>query len=367
MKKITLIVLLFSLFIQKNMAQITITNNDLPDTDTNYIRDNAGNTAIIDLNVTGANQTWDYTQLTATGSNTITYQTVGSTSFGYQFYFNNNFLYPDYYSDLAQPGINFPAIPAVPITITDVINYFKKSPSGYYQTGFGATISGLPASVRYNPRDKVLPIPCTYGITESNNFAWLFNIPTIGNYGQNKTRTNEVDGWGTLKLPFADYNVLRVKSTVVGVDTVYISALNFGIAIPSTQIEYKWYANGEGEPVLTVTAIDVAGNSQITGANYKHTDDPNGINEKSMLHTNLDVFPNPSSNQINVKYYTPITDKVAIEIIDITGKQVKHLTANCVANTNNSYPIDITDITKGFYELVLTQNGSISVAKLIIE
>lgn len=355
-------------FTTNSFAQITINSSDLPTTSGMYIRDNAGNTSIIDLNVTGPNTTWDYTGLSSNGLDTIQYMTVSSTNFAYQLYFNSPFS-PDYDSDLAIDGADFPSIPAVPITVTNVVNYFKKANNdGYYQTGFGASISGIPASVKYTPRDKVLPLPCTFGLTESNPFEWIFEVPTIGAYGQRKTRTVEVDGWGTLNLPNGGtYNTLRVKSTIEGIDTVYIDQFGFGIAIPSTQLEYKWYAQGEGEPVLTVTATDLLGTPTISGVNHKHHENTSGISPKNILKTNLDLFPNPAAANTQVKYFTPIQGNLTLSLIDVTGKIVLAQQELCKANINNTYTLDLSNLSQGFYTLQINQNGNVASAKLIIE
>jgi hypothetical protein len=366
-KKLLLLALLTSTI--TTWAQITIGSSDLPTINDVYIRDNAGNTSIIDLAVTGANVTWDYSALTSTGMDTIDYMAVSSTNLAYQFYFNNSILYANHKSDLAINGIDFPAIPAVPITITNVVNYFKiANNDGYYQTGFGASISGLPASIRYIPRDKLLPLPCNFGTNESNPFEWNFDVPSIGSYGQNKTRTVEVDGWGTLNLPNGGtYNTLRVKSTIEGIDTVYIAQFNFGIAIPSTQLEYKWYAQGEGEPVLTVNATSLLGAETISSVNHKHHDSTAGLQKQSLLRTQLDLFPNPSQGIASIKYYTPVQGPLTIQVIDITGKKILLQQETSNANTNNQFQLNLDQLASGLYTLQILQEGSVSSAKMMIK
>jgi hypothetical protein len=344
-------------------AQITISNNDLPTTSGIYIRDNAGNTSIIDLSVTGPNTTWDYSALSSNGIDTIDYMTVASTNFAYQLYFNNPFS-PDYDSDLAVDGADFPSIPLVPITITDVVNYFKiANNDGYYQTGFGASISGIPASVKYDPRDKVLPLPCTFGLTQSNQFEWLFEVPALGAYGQRKTRTVEVDGWGTLMLPNGgNYDVLRVKSTIDGLDTIYVDQLGFGFAIPGTQTEYRWYAQGEGEPVLSVNESLLTGKT----ANHKHHENTAGIFSKNLLNTELDLFPNPTHTKAQIKYYTPLSGAIRLLLFDITGNVILQQNEQCKAHFNNCFLFDVSALPQGFYTLQIQQAGSISSTKMIV-
>jgi hypothetical protein len=348
-------------FTTQAWAQITINGADLPSVNGIYIRDNAGNTNIIDLNVTGPNNTWDYSSLTSNGIDTIDYMEVSSTNFAYQFYFNNPFS-PDYNSDLAIDGVDFPSIPLIPITVTDVINYLKIGNSFYYRTGFGASISGIPASIKYDPRDKLLPLPCDFGTTITNAFESLIQVPSLGAYAERKSRTVEIDGWGTLLLPDGgSYNTLRVKSTITGVDSFYVDQLGLGFGIPNNQTEYRWYAQGEGEPVLSVN-VSILG----TTANYKHHD-PSGIFAKSMLKSGLDLYPNPAMDMAQIKYYTPEQDALTILVLDITGKVVLSQQEQSTAHTNNTFQLNVESLPTGFYTLQLKQQGSISSAKFIVE
>src|SRR6185369_9997600 len=78
-------------------------------------------------------------------------------------------------------------------------------------------------------------------------------IPNFGYYRKQQTRTNEVDGWGTLITPFGTFNTLRVKSTLNITDSIYLDTLGFGLTIPrQTIVEYKWLAPGKKIPVLEV-------------------------------------------------------------------------------------------------------------------
>ena len=157
------------------------------------------------------------------------------------------------------------------------------------------------------------------------------------------------------------YNALRVKSTIEGIDTVFINQFNFGIAIPSTQTEYRWYAQGEGEPILSV-------NEGITGtnANYKHHD-PAGIIANSMLKNALDLYPNPTAELAHIKYYTPVQGALTILLLDVTGKVVLMQSEQSLAATNNSYQLNVNQLPAGFYTLQISQQGSIAAAKLVIK
>src|SRR5437773_470955 len=99
MKKFFLTPLL--LFPLISFSQITITENDMPSTGEDYIVTNCVPDLTIDLNQTGANQTWDYSGVVPATSSGDTFLSVSSLSLTY-------FLVFFLSSNLAdKSGVNF--------------------------------------------------------------------------------------------------------------------------------------------------------------------------------------------------------------------------------------------------------------------
>ena len=65
-------------------------------------------------------------------------------------------------------------------------------------------------------------------------------------------RTNVVDGWDNLTTLFGTFQTLRVKSTLIEHDSVYIDSLSTGFPINRNITEYKWLGKGQGIPLLQV-------------------------------------------------------------------------------------------------------------------
>ena len=200
MKKHVILYLL-SLLVAANIdAQITISNNDMPQPeDTVRLSTTTISSGLPAFALTGTNYTWDYSQLVPMSQTVDTFLSVSTTPFAYQLYFNNAILYPAYVSTVAQAAPNPPTIQ--PVSITDVINYYKNSSSAYENVGFGAKINSLPASVRDDSIDFIYRFPMNYGNSDSCNSAYHLAIPNLGYYGAKQHRVNHVDGWGTLKTP----------------------------------------------------------------------------------------------------------------------------------------------------------------------
>ncbi len=71
------------------------------------------------------------------------------------------------------------------------------------------------------------------------------------------------------------------------------------------------------------------------------------------------VYPNPTSNVVNVKSETLI---ISVQLIDFTGKVV----ANKQVNANN-YKYDVSNLQAGIYTIVIVTADANIIEKLIVE
>src|ERR1019366_3455326 len=99
-------------------------------------------------------------------------------------------------------GVTAPILPLIPLTITNTENFLYKSNSQYIDQGFGAQINGIPLPIAYTHPDVIYNFPLQYGNTDNSTSGYSINLPGTGYYGYQQTRTNTVDGWGTLSTPF---------------------------------------------------------------------------------------------------------------------------------------------------------------------
>lgn len=289
---------LFALLTSGLSAQITIGPADMPSAgDTVRYRTTA---AIgIDPVPTEAGYIWDFSMLSPDLEGADTCVSVASTPLLYQFYFNNPFLYPDHRADYAVrgQGFDFQAL-----TVSDVYDYFKRDADGFDNVGFGANVNGVPASVRRIPVDHVHVFPMNYGDMDTSYSEFTLNVPSLFSFTQQQTRYNEVDGWGTLYLPTDTFEVLRVKSTLVREDSIFISQFGQGLTFPEPEtVEYKWVAQGMDEPVLQLTTIG----GQPTTARFYY--ELNDITTSLAVAgaAPVGVFPNPADEQVRIQGLEP--------------------------------------------------------------
>jgi hypothetical protein len=74
--------------------------------------------------------------------------------------------------------------------------------------------------------------------------------------------------------------------------------------------------------------------------------------------TGVDVYPNPATDFINVKFFGDSARKFRIEIINITGMIVNSLTVTFITNYFYIQQIEVTRLTNGFYFVRVTSDDN---------
>ena len=299
--------------------------------------------------LTGANYSWNYANLVPNAQRVDTFFSVISTPIAYQFFFNNNILYPSHKASFALKG---PDIGITQVPITDVFNYVKNSSSAYDNVGFGSNINSIPSSTRNIPVDREYEFPMNYNDNHISNAEYGITVPTFGHYGQSIERIDTVDGWGMLTLPYGTFNCLRVKSILNKIDTTYLDLLSLGTTIPRPEeIEYKWLANGKGLPLLKV--ITIAGN--VTQIEYQDSLRLNVSIADLKNSTKVSIYPNPVENYLNIESKSPLT---SIQLFDITGKLVLE------SNTNLN-KINLIELLSGIYYIKIETEYGFDIQKVV--
>ena len=361
MKKIILSFILAAIT-NFTFAQITITNSDMPSTNDTFRLSTTTDIQGGDPTLTGANYNWNYSTLTPLAQQVDTFFSVGSTPIAYQFYFNNIILYPNHKASYAVRGIDL-GIPQVPIT--EVFNYIKNSSSAYDNVGFGSKISGVPSSTQNIPVDREYEFPMNYFNNHISNSEYGISVPGFGYYGQSMTRTDTVDGWGSVTTPYGTFNCLRVKSVLNKIDTTYIDAFSFGSTIPRPEeIEYKWLASGMGVPVLKI--LTNAG--FVTQIEYQDSARLLVSVEEINKIKDVTVFPNPVKEALIIDFNSTVSGHLKVNLKDILGKEVAVVYENMVTSGKNKIVIDLTQyaVKQGVYFIDLSLDNKARYAEKIV-
>lgn len=370
-------------------AQITLTESNTPRVTGMFPYERI--TTGIDTPVEGPDKIYDYTNLPSPTSNGFSeFMTPSRTGFTqYTRYENGQTL-----------------IANIPISVE---YYDNSEASGYYNIGSYihymnvnlAPISGSPNdSLVFQAENRILatpskliPFPFTYGDSFSQslgddlvtNFELTiagFNLQqTPGTMNEYAIRNLDAVGYGEIILPMTGgqsipYDVLLIKSEVTVIDSVFLG----GSPAPTPIMDafgliqgdiykhntYRFYAEGLKTAILVITMDDTWSNPVAAVYNPDHLTFDSGVglikNEKV---NNFKVHPNPASDKITISFDSKDNSNLKLAIYDVTGKEVKSITANKIINSNDKIEIDIQNLSNGTY-FVKVNSDLNSVTKKII-
>jgi len=318
------------------VAQITIGPDDMTVLgDTVQYRSSTG--AGLDLALTGAGVTWDFSTLVVGDEGADTLVTVSSTPALYQIFFNNTFLFPQHKADYAQRGTGFGF---QDFQLEDLYDFYKSSNSGFRNVGFGASLTGIPLGTRRIPVDFIHRFPVEFGNVDTSLSAFNLSVPSLLYFGQSQVRANEVDGWGTLILPGNTFEVLRQRDVLSKSDTIFIEQFGFGFRFPEPEtVEYRWLAKGMKGPVLTVTTVAGA----VTSVRFFYDPPPPIPPARPLV-----IFPNPAVDAMSVSLPEGYSGEWMI--IDAAGREMRQVVA---AEPGTIQELDVRQLAAGAYTLQL--------------
>jgi len=248
--------------VEQTAAQITITSADMPvsgDSLRYTIVSPLGTT--IDLADTGTARSWTF-DFTPTAQAVDNYRSALSVS---PFYALISLSAYGYKVADSIPGLSG----VLPVSITEIYNFFEKTSGKYSAVAFAAKIAGLPTPANYTADDIWYRFPLNYGDNDSNNYAVTFSLASVGSMKQQGYRKSRVDAWGTITTPYytTPVNCIRVRSEIHEIDTVTFGSTKFGI--PRNTVEYKWLVNGDHYPALWVTTNVIGGTEAVSNIRYR--------------------------------------------------------------------------------------------------
>ena len=364
MKKSYFLSLLLSTISFLGISQVIVTDAHLLDIG-DYIYLSQDESSIVNIGNPGQNQIWDFSTLQSMDSWSMEVVDPIITPFDQ--------LYPNANLCIIDDG--------------DFI-YCDKSSSGIAMLGIGDSVAQqsvmlIPLPLSYSfaytdgpvlALDSLIGGPMVDFLLTSQGFS--ASLLTFGathvadslNIQLEMTTNFEVDGEGLLMLPMGNFDALRVKvdrTTNPSISVYCIDTnggansgwypLNFGGG-SETESFYHWYSNDvTASFTLAEVYLDSLGNPE-TGVSFLNT----SINSVDKIDFDyINVYPIPSTYNINIT--SENNEEVNTKLIDINGQEIKRF------KFVNSTVINLSDLDKGSYLLILnTKKGRIT-KKIILE
>ena len=329
-------------------AQITLTDADFAGGNESLIMSIATDDAI-DFASTGANYTWDFTHLTPETQRFRGFMGMsGLPLFIYALYVAT--VLPQYQATYSLPSNDLPLdqISAfLPISISDMNQYTRKTANSITSIGYSVNIEGTSLPVRSDTIETRYKLPMYFGDTYFSRGYTNFDMNPFFDaiFRQYRQHYAQVDGWGSVATPYGTFDVLRVKHSITEVDSIRIDVFGnqlwIPIPLPDSYI-YEWLANGERDAIMRITTNDIMGSEVVTGIEYKDYDYGLGLKE---LSSELEIYPNPTSDFLSVKNVLP---NCTYTIVDMKGTEIMKGTL-----TEPLTSINITALQNGMYQLIV--------------
>jgi len=333
--------LLFSSFVISAFsvgAQITITTSDMPVAGQTYIM--ANDTTVTSFGSAGVSQTWNFAAWANQSTDTTIFETPSSV-----------------------PGFSFFPTATLGIDGGDGASFMKNSSSQIDILGFYADFGFGPMAVPFTPPQKFLTFPSNYLTTYNGTSKYELTF-FIGQPGLDSMKvkasinyTSTIDAWGSLTTPVnSNVSSLRQKYIEISTDSTFLLPTGqpwmFNPSTPGnpnprvdTTNNYRWWSNTKKFPVAEVIAD---GNNVVSSASYLLSMQV-GVNEQVMTKNEVNVYPNPASDKINI---TGISTESYLVIFDVNGKLMERTRlkkSNTIINTanyeNGIYFYQITALT----------------------
>lgn len=348
----------------QSFSQIVITSDDMPVPGDTIRKSFTTFLDGFDYQSSGPNQTWYFDELTVMTQQVDTFISVGETPAVYQFFFNNQFIYPNYVATAALKLAEFTSIPGV--TLTDSYLFLKTTDDEFREVGYGVTLDGVPLPLQLQNIDTIFRFPLEYGNIDSAHSLLEVDVPDLGYLMMSKFRRNTVDGWGTLYTPYGEFQTLRVKTEITEYDSLYSDSLGIGMPVLRNVIEYKWMTNGYPEPVLliseepffvTATYMDSIRSTFLDVPEIRKND------------FSFSVYPNPVTSHFSVSYELEESADVQISLLSIYGAELKRMKIGHQEQGYYNQLLYIKEfgIRPGIYLVRLSIDNVFYLRKIIIE
>ena len=304
----------FALAMAGGHAQVTVGPSDLPQGGTTYTFQNAFPDFGLNVESTGPGWVWDFSDLEVQDSTDVEVQDMSSAPFSTQIVFNQADHFYTLLSapDLGDVGGDFG------IAIDELTGYFEVSGSSYNQVGVGLSIGGFELPVMFEDIDELHSLPLTADASLTSTAVYEITVPATFTYAVDQVRTAEVDGYGTLLLPDGtSHEVLRLKSTVVSDDSVYLNLADQGFAFPRETVTYAWLGDG-GMPWLeVVTNLGIPSSIRYQGS-APESEDTSVLQEPEKEEV-FSLHPNPANRGQWISLEGALNDSWVVYTLD--GRQ----------------------------------------------
>ncbi|MFM6946011.1 MAG: T9SS type A sorting domain-containing protein [Flavobacteriales bacterium] len=351
------------LFSFQFLAQITITVADHANAN-DTVRYSQAVVVPLDLQATGPNSTWDFSQLVAQTQTLKNFAPLDFSSFliiaTYGPIASTPYRASYHNPSTALPIDQFSAF--LPIELSNLTQYSKRTTNAITSIGYSIDVQGQGLPFKSDTIETRYELPLQFNDTyNSRGYTYVDLNPAADiKFIQHRQRNSVVDGWGTLITPHGTFPALRIRHDITETDSIYQTFFGQGawIAPPTFQTtEYEWWGNGKKDCLLKIIEGGFGQQGQaITSIEYQ--DEYLGLDANvSELDEQFYIAPNPCTDLLF--FQTPVSLS-QIELFNALGQKIQTFTNESLVGY-----LDLSGLPSGSYTLVLHSAHLQFVRKLV--
>ena len=172
---------------------------------------------------------------------------------------------------------------------------------------------------------------------------------------------------GFISIILTKWNSTSMKRDTIAKANQVLSGMAMSWATFNINLTYKSSALPDSAIiVLSASGATPVANSYLYVDNLSFVGSVAGINNIDNYVSNINTYPNPTSDNINVELYSQKVSTIKLQLVDLTGKLIKEINVGEVQG-NYKHTINTTGISKGIYFLKVIANDAVEVKKIIIQ
>ncbi|MEM6264178.1 MAG: T9SS type A sorting domain-containing protein [Bacteroidota bacterium] len=295
MKKTYLFLALILLFLSPLEAQITLTSAaNVPQIGDSF--DYIFSTALpADARKTGANQTWDFSQVSTSSTGNNSYVSLANS----------------------MDGTNFPNANLVETDGSGGETYYNSTASALTLEG---QVAAGAARVIFSDKREFLEFPMTFNDVFNETFGGTVdNLQTMQRFDRSGTVVIQADGYGDLILPYGTIdNVLKV-SAIYNYEDRFMGTPFFTYVDTIT----VWYDAFNSNFIANTTVTYTSGNLLLSQTTYMAQSSLVTSIDKNELGRQVSFYPSPAHDVVTLENETG--RPLSIQVTEMNGRVVKDL------------------------------------------
>lgn len=343
-----------------SFGQITLTDQHFAGAGETYIFSTLTDPTI-DYATTGANHTWDFSAMVPQSQRNLITHPASQLS-GTSIFLFGSFAPAPYKATYFNSTTDLPLDQAstfLPIPIDELNGLTKNASNAITSIGYELVSGGQGLGFRSDTIETRYALPMTYGNNyESRGYTNLDLNPIYdAKWRQHRHRVTHVDGWGTVKTPYGQFDALRIHHVIDELDSIYFTFQGFGtwipIPVPLTH-EYEWRSTSDKESVMKIRTNEVMGTETVTAIEYRDNFNGLGLKESTWK---VAFYPNPVVNELHISTEEKAENFV---IVDQAGRIWKR-----ISGLSKDQVIDVSDLASGAYSLVVLFSKGYTTVKFV--